>query len=108
MISLEITKKDGDIFKFVMDGHAEYSEGEDIVCASASSAAWLVLNGIEKHVGVKFGYETGDGYIYFVLPDDLRSKEKEGCRLLLDSFELFMTELESQYPEYIKLTQMEV
>lgn len=108
MISLDISKKDGNIFKFVMDGHAGYSEGDDIVCASASSVAWSVLNGIEKLVGVKFGYETGDGYIYFVLPDDLSSKEEEGCKLLLDSFELFMTELRGEYPEYIKLTQLEV
>ncbi len=108
MISLEISKNKGNIFKFVMDGHAEYSEVDDIVCASASSAAWLVLNGIEKLVGVRYGYETGDGYIYFVLPDDLSSKESYGCALLLDSFELFMKELEAQYPEYIKLTQLEV
>lgn len=108
MIKAEFFTKQGNIFKFVIDGHANYSQGEDIVCASVSSVAWAVLNGLENVAGIKFGYETGDGYIYFVLPDDLNQKEKINAALLLDTLVLYLKELQSQYPDYIKLTQLEV
>ncbi len=108
MIKVDIFKKQNSIVKFVMDGHAEYSDGEDIVCASASSAAWMTVNGIENVASVDCGYETGDGYVYFVLPDDLSPKEKEKTDLLLESFFMYIKELESQFPDYIKVTELEV
>ena len=56
MIRVDIFRKKNNIVKLEMDGHAEYSEGDDIVCASASSVAFAVLNGIENVVGVNVGY----------------------------------------------------
>ena len=108
MISIEFYKKQNNIVKFVMKGHAEYSEGDDIVCAAASSVAWMTVNGIENVAGIHCGYETGDGYIFFVLPDDLSNSETQNADLLLNSFFMYIKELESQYPDYIKVTQLEV
>ena len=108
MIKINFYKKHDSIVKFTMDGHAEYSEGEDIVCAAASSAMWLTVNGIENVANVSCGYEQGDGYVFFVLPDDLKESEKLKTDLLLNSFLLYIKELEAQYPDYIKLTQLEV
>ena len=108
MISIEFYKKQNNIVKFVMKGHAEYSEGDDIVCAAASSVAWMTVNGIENVAGIHCGYETGDGYIFFVLPDDLSNSEAQNAGLLLNSFFMYIKELESQYPDYIKVTQLEV
>ena len=108
MIKADFFKKQGSIVKFVMDGHAGYSEGDDIVCAAASSVAWCIVNGIENVAGINCGYETGDGYIYFVLPDDLQKSDTLKTDLLLDSFLMYIKELESKYPDYIKLTELEV
>ena len=108
MIKADFFKKQGSIVKFVMDGHAGYSDGDDIVCAAASSVAWCIVNGVENVAGVNCGYETGDGYIYFVLPDDVTKSEKEKTDLLLNSFFMYIKELENQYPDYIKLTELEV
>ncbi len=108
MIKVDIFKKQHSVIKFVMDGHAGYSQGDDIVCASASSAAWMTVNGIENAAGIKCGYEVGDGYMYFVLPDDITQKEKEKTDLLLNSFLMYIKELESQYSDYIKVTELEV
>jgi uncharacterized protein YsxB (DUF464 family) len=91
-----------------MDGHALYSEGDDIVCAAATSAMWMTVNGIENVANIPCGYETGDGHVYFVLPDDLKESELKNTDLLLESFFLYIKELESQYPDHIKVTELEV
>ena len=108
MIKVDIFKKNGNIVKVVMDGHAGYCDGDDIVCASASSVAFACLNGIEKVVNVKFGYETGDGYLFFVLPDDLDKDTQAMVNVLTETFSLFIKELEGQYPAYVKVTELEV
>lgn len=108
MIRVDIFRKDGNIVKVVMDGHAEYSDGDDIVCASASSVAYAMLNGIEKLVGVKFGYETGDGYLYFVLPDDMNKSDREKTALITETFCLFVNDLADKYSDNVKVTELEV
>lgn len=108
MIRVDIFRKENNIVKLEMNGHAEFSDGDDIVCASASSVAFAVLNGIENVVGVKVGYETGDGYLFFVLPDDISEKEQDKVNVLTESFFLFIKELETQYPAHVKVTELEV
>ena len=108
MIRVDIFRKKNNIVKLEMDGHAEYSEGDDIVCASASSVAFAVLNGIENVINVKSGYEVGDGYLFFVLPDDLDINDIDKVRILTKTFYLFIKELESQYPQNVKVTELEV
>ena len=107
MIDIKFYKKRS-IVKFIMDGHAHFSEGDDIVCAAASSAAWMTINGIENVAGIKCGYEQGDGYIFFVLPDDLTESERHDADILINSFFMYIKELESQYGDYIKVTELEV
>jgi len=108
MIKIEFYKKQNSIFKFTINGHANYSEGDDIVCAAVTSVAWSTINGIENVAKVNCGYETGDGYIFFILADDLTKSEIERSDILLNSFFMYIKELESQYSDYIKVTQLEV
>lgn len=108
MIRVDIYLKDGNISKIEMDGHSGYSDGDDIVCASASSVAFACLNGIEKVINVKFGYETGDGYLLFVLPDDLDRQTQDKVNILTQTFALFIKELALEYPAHVKVTELEV
>jgi len=108
MIKVDVFKKSGFVFKVEMDGHSGYSDGEDIVCAAASSVSHAILNGMEKLADIKFGYEVGDGYLFFVLPDDLNPRQNRDAELLTQTFLLFIKNLESQYPEYVKVTELEV
>ena len=108
MIRVDIFKNGNNITKLEMSGHAEYSDGDDIVCASASSVAFACLNGIEKVLGVKFGYETEDGYLFFVLPNDLDVKTQDKVNILTETFALYIKELEAQYPAHITVTELEV
>ena len=100
MIRVDIFRKKGNIVKVVMDGHAEYSDGDDIVCASASSVAYAMLSGI--------GYETGDGYLYFVLPDDMNKSDREKTALITETFCLFVNDLADKYSDNVKVTELEV
>ena len=108
MIKVDIFKKGSSIVKIEMDGHSGYSDGDDIVCASASSVAFAIANGIENVINVKFGYETGDGYLLLVFPDDMNKDEQEKVDILTETFSLFIKELEKDYPAYVKVTELEV
>ena len=108
MIKVDIFTKENNIVKIEMDGHSGYSDGDDIVCASASSVAFAIANGIENVMNVKFGYETGDGYLLLVLPDDMNKDEQAGVNILTQTFSAFIKELESQYPANVKVTELEV
>ena len=103
--------RDGDanIVKGIMSGHTDYAEvGSDIVCASISSVIYMALGGIENVLNTQFGYETGDGYLEFVLPCDLNDDKIKEINILLDSMYLFLKELEKQYPNNVMITELEV
>ena len=101
--------KHGNIVKFVCDGHTDYAEeGHDIVCASVSAVSFAVLNGIEKVLNVDFGYEVGDGYLFFVLPEDVEETDRKHINILLDTLYLFFKETEQQYPGNIQISELEV
>ena len=82
--------------------------GQTIATSEVYTTEAACLNGIEKVVNVKFGYETGDGYLYFVLPDDLDKDTQAMVNVLTETFSLFIKELEGQYPAYVKVTELEV
>lgn len=109
MTEIRITKdKSGNIVNFVIDGHSEFSETNDIVCSAISSVSFSTLNGIEKLLKIPFGYEKKDGYLYFVLPDDLENELREKVNILLNSMLLFFKDLEEQYGDYVNIIELEV
>ncbi len=99
----------GDITKFECNGHSGYAdEGSDIVCASVTSAIYMAMNGIENVLGINFGYEQSDGYIFCVMPDDLSQTDTKHINILLEAMFLFIKELEAQYPGNISVSELEV
>ena len=99
----------GNIVKGELSGHTMNApEGEDIVCASVSSALYMALNGIEKVVGEKFGYEIDDGYAFFVLSADIDDDKRKYTDVLLESMFLFFKDLSAQYPQNVNITELEV
>lgn len=108
MITADFQTKGGRIFKGTVSGHAGYAETNDIVCASVSAVSFAVLNGIEKILGVSFGYEIDDGYLFFVMPDDLQPELLGRVSDLLDTLYLYLAELQKDYKENIKVSKTEV
>lgn len=109
MVTVKVLRKNGAMCGMELSGHAGYSDGgDDLVCAAVSSVSFAICNGMEKLAGVSFGYQTDDGYLYFVLPDDLDEDAQQKTQLLLGTLYLFLQELAGQYSGNIRLVESEV
>ena len=81
---------------FRMEGHAGFAEeGEDIVCAAVSSAAYLTVNTLTevRHIA-PLSLRAEEGEMFF----RIEPKDEPICRDMLRGLKLHLTTLEEQYP----------
>lgn len=91
--------KDQTITEIKISGHANYDQhGQDIVCAAVSTASILTYNALEK-LGFKSDLilDIKDGYFHLKV-----KKSNKTLAALLENLEDSLTQLEQQYPKYIK------
>lgn len=102
MINITFFKEDY-ILGFEIQGHSGSAEsGQDIVCASVSSAAYLVVNTITDIMKIEpDDLSVSDGEMFFKLKEEDATK----CKDILDGFELHLTELSKQYSEFIHVIE---
>lgn len=82
---------------FEISGHSGYSEiGSDIVCASVSSAAYMVANTLTEIVKAEADIKVDDGYMKLRVLTDSRETD-----ILMEGFRLHITQLALQYPQYV-------
>ena len=83
-------------------GHADYAEyGQDIVCASVSTAVYMSINQIEvfdKTDCIKTIIREGNACIEVVCEDDIVNK-------VISNLIFTLRDLELQYPKYIKINE---
>ena len=83
-------------------GHANYAEyGQDIVCASVSTAVYMSINQIEvfdKLDCIKTNVMEGNACIEVVREDEIVSK-------VISNLIFTLRDLELQYPKYIKINE---
>ena len=109
MTNITFYRKNKDIVKYIVDGHAEYSEkGEDIVCAAISALSMHTLNGLTDVAGICVGFEVREAYVECVLPENLSNEEAKDAKVLLDALYLSLDNLQKQYGKYITITELEV
>ncbi len=96
----------GEILGFSITGHAGLGEeGEDILCAAVSSAAYMTANTvleILRITPVSLRVEEGD-MLFRVAERDARP-----CMTLFSGFKLHLLGLEEQYPEHLCVRYTEV
>ena len=101
-----IYSKDGAPSGFNIKGHSGYAEsGSDIICASVSSAAYMVANTITEIMGVNATATVDDSgeMTLTVSPEDaLKTKD------ILLGLQLHISELSKQYPKNVTITTTEV
>jgi len=91
-------------YGFLIEGHSGFAdEGEDIVCASISSAAYMVANTISEILKVNSKTEVCDGRMKLTVNKEQRHITKD----ILLGLKLHLEGLEEQYPEFLE-TLMEV
>ena len=83
-------------------GHADYAEyGQDIVCASVSTAVYMSINQIEvfdKTYCIKTIIREGNACIEVVREDEIVKK-------VMSNLIFTLRDLELQYPKYIKINE---
>ena len=92
------------IVGFEVKGHSGYApQGEDIVCAAVSSAAYMAANTVTDVVGARATVDAGDGALTLEV-----FEENAGIKTVMDGFFLHMKALQEQYPERIQVLKTEV
>ena len=100
MINIRFLREGKELSGFTVSGHSGSAQsGSDIVCAAVSSAAYMTANTITDVLMLSPSLKESDGYMSL----QLKSEEVQTARDILNGFLLHMTELEKQYPDYIKL-----
>ncbi len=92
---------DGSVTGFLINGHSGYAdEGEDIICASVSSAAYMTANTVTEIIKITpDALSENDGFMEL----RLNRADAEKAKDILSGFLLHMTELEKMYPNFIKI-----
>lgn len=99
------TARDGHLLGFEINGHSGYAqEGNDIICASVSSAAYMTANTILEILKVPAFTDVAEGSMVVRIP----FKSADICRDILAGFKLHMVSLEEQYPKFITVNYLEV
>lgn len=101
MISAKIIKIGDCYVGFDVKGHADdtKTQGEDIICASVSSACYLVANTITEIVGLSANIKLEDGYMQLVIPTGNATNAQD----ILKGFALHMEQIAEQYPDNLKI-----
>ena len=109
MIRIEIYRKNSDIFKFTISGHANYAKfGEDIVCSSVTTSATQTLNALLELLNLNPEYEYKEGFISCNLEDtDLKGKMVE-VNILLEAMYKMLEAISNEYSKQVKLIEKEV
>ncbi len=98
MIKAEFFKKGDLLTGFKITGHSGFAEeGEDIVCAAVSSAAYMAANTITDIIGDNADIKVKDGYLSFV------SDGHGESQTILKGLELHLKALAEDYPNYIEI-----
>ena len=86
-------------YGFLISGHSGFAEsGEDIVCASISSVAYMVANTITEILNVNAEINVTDGRMKLIVNKEQRHITKDillGLKLHLDS-------LAEDYPKFLE------
>ena len=84
--------------EFTVKGHSGAGEqGEDIICAAVSSAAYMTVNTVTEVLGVETHAEDSDGYMHF------SSRGSDAAADIVRGFRLHMEQLAEQYPDYVTI-----
>ena len=102
MISIQITKKNNNIDKIILKGHAGYAAyGKDIVCAGVSAVLTTSVNAILSFDNEALKIVSEEPFELQILShDEITSK------LLLNMISLFK-EMEESYPKNITVKEDE-
>ena len=112
MTNIYIFKKKDLYYGFEMDGHADFSEENDILCASLSILSINTPNAIEKICSIDPKYmdiDVGDGYLKMMIDiESLDEAKVRDVQTIIKTFEVGIISLKKEYNKYIEIYYKEV
>ena len=111
MIKIEIFRKNNNICRFKLSGHAGYSQaGQDIVCAAVSMLVINTINSIETLTEAEIicSYSNDGGELDCSLPGIISGKCEKDASLLLEAMVLGLNSVKQEHGEYILISNREV
>lgn len=109
MIEISIQRdSQNQLQRITIQGHANYGQhGTDIVCAAVSGISIGIVNAIEKLLGVQVASPSSKpGWLDCCLPEDLDAEVRPNVLLLLDAMVEALSDVEAQYPEYVRIQHL--
>lgn len=104
MIRINFNKVNGEYTGFECKGHAMRAPyGEDVVCAFVSGACYLAANTITDVIGLAARASAADGYMVLEIKGSPTPAQD-----ILKGLEMNMSQLQTDYPDNIKVTITEV
>lgn len=109
MIKAEFFVEDGGLVGFSIRGHADFvKDGDDIVCASVSSAVQFASNLITECFHSAASVTAVGDTVNLLLTDKKKTSEKEGAVKVLDGLKLHLELLSEEYRGTIETKFSEV
>lgn len=107
MIKAQFLQKDGQMIGFKVSGHALLADaGQDVACASVTSALQMAANTITEIIGTKAEIKTGEAVVSLELKDS--GEKARTAALVLDGLRLHYKLLAEEFPENIRVEELEV
>lgn len=109
MINIEINRNYiGNIYKFKVEGHSGFDEaGKDIVCAAVSTATQSVILGLSEILGIRLNIIIDEGRLECELPEISENIVLEKSNILLETMLITLNQAVMEYPDYVKLLEVE-
>lgn len=106
MTDIKFFRKNGKLVGVEANGHTGYAEeGEDIVCAAASSIIQTAVLGLMQLLGIAVDFKTDaiKGYLKATLPEVITADQAHDADIILRTAYLGVSDLYEEYSDYINL-----
>jgi uncharacterized protein YsxB (DUF464 family) len=92
------------IRSYEASGHCGFEEeGKDIVCSGASTLLQVSILGIDKYCNIKPEVNISRGNLTCKIPELKDNLVGRDIQTILETMFIGLTEIEKQYPEYLKV-----
>ena len=89
---------EGDLYGYVISGHAGFGEeGFDIICSAVSVLAINTTNALETLLHLDLETDMRDGYLKVIIPSIKKGKKIKEAKLLLETFRLGLESIIESY-----------
>lgn len=109
MINIEINRNYiGNVCRFTVDGHSGYEEnGRDIVCAGVSTATQSVILGMSEILDIRLNIMIDEGHLDCEIPEISERLLLEKVNILLETMVLTLRQMAAEYPDFVKMIEVE-